>query len=295
MNQPLVIEEVPVPVPEGRQLLVRVKAASLCHSDLMLIDGGLPDAFPLIIGHEAVSIVEKLGPEAETYGIRPGDLIGAPLWENSCLECYDCRSHGSQFCAKLTCKGVNTPGYFSEYTLVDAASAVVIDVSGARTNVNATHLSPLFCAGSTVWDALERAKPTASDSFAVIGAGGLGTIAVQYLKTMGIKVIALDIRDEQLQALQDLQIVNGILNINKLSNEELVAKVLALNDGQPVDHVLVTSGVVPAYLSAFPILKPEGQVIAVGLPSEPIPMHATFITHRCTKWVVRPVAVPQRC
>ncbi|KAF5024620.1 hypothetical protein F66182_3383 [Fusarium sp. NRRL 66182] len=281
-NQPLVFEEVPVPVPKGRQLLVRVKAASLCQSDLSIVSGALgTDAMPCIIGHEAVSVVEQLGPEAASFGINIGDTVGVTAWGDMCLTCYDCVNHGHQFCSKMSMKGMTSSGYFSEYSIVDPANAIVINRAGSSTNIPTAQLSPVFCAGLTVWDALERAKPSASDTVAIIGAGGLGALAAQYASAMGVKVIALDVKDEQLKTLKDSNTADATLNTRGLSEDQLVAKIQDLNRGRPVDTVIVTSGAVAAYLSGLSILKPEGKLIAVGLPHDPVPVAAGMLTMRC--------------
>ncbi|CBF90199.1 hypothetical protein AN0100.2 [Aspergillus nidulans FGSC A4] len=144
-GQPIVIEQVPVPVPQGREVLARVQAVSLCHSDITITSGGLgPIQVPFIVGHEAVSVVEALGPDSAKWASR----------------------------------------YFAEYTLVDAASAVVIpkDVIASPAS-----LAPLFCAGLTVWNASKRARLQVTDVVAIVGAGGLGQIACQYAHAMGVR------------------------------------------------------------------------------------------------------------
>ena len=173
-----------MPVPQGREVLVRVQAVSLCHSDITITSGGLgPVPVPFIVGHEAVSVVEALGPDAARYGLQVGDQVGAPLWHGMCLQCIDCRERDPVFCPTKMVKDLTAPGYFAEYTLVDAASAVVIpkDVTASPAS-----LAPLFCAGLTVWDALKRARLQVTDVVAIVGAGGLGQIACQHAHAIGI-------------------------------------------------------------------------------------------------------------
>ena len=100
---------------------------------------------PQIIGHEAISVVEQVGPDAEPYGFA----VGAPLWHDILLRCDDCRAAGPESCPTMTIKGVTAPGYFAEYTLVDAASAVGVKRVGSNDS-DCSYLAPLFCAGVTV-------------------------------------------------------------------------------------------------------------------------------------------------
>ncbi|KAH0835369.1 hypothetical protein AYO21_01584 [Fonsecaea monophora] len=287
-DQPISIDTVPVPTPVGREMLCRVKSASLCHSDISIISGafGGPGLFPQIIGHEAVAVVEELGPDAAKWGegFQVGDLVGAPLWHNMCLECTDCRKAGPQFCSKMQVKGMSCPGYFSEYTCVDAASAVVVSrgasSSPSQLPLSPRRLAPLFCAGITVWDALEQAHLRMGETVAVVGAGGLGQLAVQYAAALGARVIALDVRDAQLETVKGEYGAQSVINTSGLAPEALSQRVLDANNGELVDVAIVTSGVVPAYNTALAIVRSYGRVIAVGLPHSEIPISAQLLTAR---------------
>lgn len=230
-------------------------------------------------------MVEKLGPDASTFGVGVGDLIGTPCWEDACFQCFGCKTAGEQFCSSLKMKGISSPGFFQEYTLVDAAEAVMLAKAGTDPPVPAAQLAPLFCAGITVWDALERASLKASDTVAIIGVGGLGQIATRYAHAMGVKVLALDVKDEQLQTVQDAGLAHGVLNTAGLSKEDLVKNVIALNDGKTVDVVLITSGVTPAYLNGLAITRPGGKLLAIGVMHEPIPVSIPLIVDRCIRLV----------
>ncbi|PKS08732.1 hypothetical protein jhhlp_004785 [Lomentospora prolificans] len=281
-GKPLVVEEIPVPEPTGRFILVKVKAASLCHSDLGIIDGTFGSLMmPLVVGHEAISIVEKLGPDAGGYGINVGDTVGASLWHDSCLNCVDCKTAGAEFCKKMQIKGMTSPGCFSEYTLVDPVATVVVRKAEDKSDAPISDLSPLFCAGITVWDAIERAKVRPGDSVAILGVGGLGQMAARYATELGAKVFVLDVRDEQLNAAKSDGIADETINIKMLSPQELEDKVMELNGGVLLDTAIVTTGVVPAYLSAMGIVRVAGHIIAVGLPHESIPLNSNVIAQRC--------------
>ncbi|KAL4861468.1 hypothetical protein BDV12DRAFT_208004 [Aspergillus spectabilis] len=280
-GKPLVIEEVPVPSTKGREVLVRVQSASLCHSDVSIVAGALGTGFfPQIIGHEAVSVVVKLGTDASRFGLKVGDLIGAPLWHDMCLDCFSCQDSGPQFCGQMQVKGLTAPGYFAEYTLVDAASAVVIP---AGLDIPTPSLAPLFCAGVTVWDALTRARLQPGESVAIVGVGGLGELAAKYATALGAKVIALDTRDGQLEAIQAGGYADKVFNTTSVQAEEVGSHVAALNGGRGLDIAIVTSGAVPAYQTALSILKAEGRLVAVGLPHGPLPLVLPLVTGQATQ------------
>lgn len=280
---PLVIEEIPIPEPSGREIRVRVKAASLCHSDLSIITGEGPaevrNIFPVILGHEAVSVVDKLGPEAAPYGFREGDLVGASLWHNMCLNCNECKTAGPDFCPTRESLGITRPGNFAEYTLIDPASALLISRPGVDPSVEIpppAALSPLFCAGITVWDGLERAHIRPGETVAVVGAGGLGELAVRYVQALGAKVLALDVRDDQLQACKEY--ADGVINTYSLSPVALKEKIAQMSGRGTVDVALVTAGAAAAYEAGLSILKPEGKLIAAGIPLEILPLPILQVT-----------------
>ncbi|SPN96485.1 uncharacterized protein DNG_00013 [Cephalotrichum gorgonifer] len=259
-NKPLVIQDLPIPKPQGRQVLVRVQAASLCHSDLATITGAL-GPLPVIIGHEAVSVIQELGPDAGKYDLHVGDTIGSGLWQDSCLECVDCKTAGPQFCKKMNLLGITTAGYFAEYALVDAATAVVVKRAGEDGPRSLPALAPVFCAGITVWDALERSE------------------------LLGAKVIALDVRNEQLIAAQNDGSADEIINTRSLSPEGLARKVQEINGGLLVDKAIVTSGAPQAYQTAIGIVKPIGSIVAVGLPAAPVPLPVGAFAIGCLKLI----------
>lgn len=183
---------------------------------------------PLILGHEAVSVVDKVGPEATPYGFREGDVVGASLWHNMCLTCNECKTAGPDFCPTRKFVGITRPGNFAEYTLIDPASAVLISRPGDDADPGVeipppAALTPLFCAGITIWDGLERAHIRPVETVAVVGAGGLGELAIRYVQALGGKVLALDVRDEQLQACKDY--ADEIINTRSLSPDALKEKI----------------------------------------------------------------------
>lgn len=193
-----------------------------------------------------------------------------------CLSCEDCKTAGPDFCPNKGIVGVTRPGSFAEYTLVDPESAVLIARTGDDGGYGAeiiprpAAISPLSCAGITAWDAVERAHLHPGETVAVVGAGGLGELAIRYAHALGGHVLALDVRDEQLQACKDS--TDAIINTHTLSPDALEDRIHQSTGRRSVDVAIVTAGTVPAYQTAFNILKPMGRLIVVGLPTEPLPL-----------------------
>lgn len=245
-------------------------------------------AYPQTIGHEAVVQVERLGSSVKDlgYDFQPGDIIGAVSWHGMCLTCQTCKTAGPQFCPQAQFKGFQIPGYFAEWSCVDAASAVLISRGNDLPREKIVSLSPMFCAGVTVWDALLKAQEgskTLTQTVAVVGAGGLGALACKWGAALGMRIIALDVKDEQLAAVHGPTMAEEIINITKFGPMELIGEVMKLNHGMSLDAAIVASASVAAYQTGMSILKPTGTLVAVGQPREPIPLIGALLTHTSIK------------
>lgn len=212
-----------------------------------------------------------------------GDTIGAGIWQDMCLSCVDCTTSGPEFCTKMRMLGTHRAGYFAEYTLIDADTAVVVRRAGDVSAESLSDLAPTFCAGITVWDALERAEPKMGETIAIVGLGGLGATAAQYAQQLGVRVIALDVRDEQLLAAKKEGTADEVINTTGLSLLDVQRKVAEVNGGRLVNKVIVTSGAVPAYETGIGIVKAEGLIVAVGLAFTPVPVNIPMLVTRCAK------------
>ncbi|OGE55062.1 hypothetical protein PENARI_c005G00862 [Penicillium arizonense] len=277
----IIVEDVDVPKPGSREVLIKLAAASLCSTDLSVMDGMFgPKCLPVILGHEAVGVVAELGPESESYGLKVGQLVGAPPYTGMCLECHNCKKFGPDHCSAKKVKGINAPGYFSEYSLIDAASAVIVADDATRVD-DVGRISPIFCAGVTVWDALERAQIEPGQSLAILGLGGLGQLCARYATALGAKVFALDIQDAQLNEVRNT--VHEVINMKDLSPAEVDAKMKQVNNERGAEVAIVTAGSSMAYQMALSILEPLGRIVVVGLPKEPLSISAGQMSANCTK------------
>jgi propanol-preferring alcohol dehydrogenase len=258
---PLAIEEVERPAPEPEEVVIKVEACGVCHSDLHVADGDWP-AFakivkkPLIPGHEVVGrVVEKGGLVRD---LEIGDRVGLGWIHWTCGACELCRGGNENLCPSQKITGVTVDGGYAEFVKAPASHALRVPDGLAPTGV-----APLFCAGVTVYRALRKSKLAANQRVAVFGIGGLGHLAVQIARRLGAEVIAVDISDEKLELAKSL----GASGAVKATVKDAVRQLR----GQGGAHVaLVASASKAAYDMALATLRPTGTLLVVGLPAENI-------------------------
>jgi alcohol dehydrogenase, propanol-preferring len=259
LKMPLAMEDIERPSPGENDVIVRVEASGVCHSDLHIIEGdwkqfGGITKLPLVPGHEVAGRVEETG--SAVRGLKPGDRVGVPWIHWSCGECDFCREGNENLCSKQKITGCTVDGGYAEYIKAPATHATRIPDA-----VSAVQAAPLFCAGVTVYRALKQARLASGQRLAVFGVGGLGHLAVQVGKHMGAEVTAVDLADDKLALAASL---GASRTLNAASAG--VAKELRRAGGMHV--VLVAAGSKAAYDAAFPCVRPTGCLMVVGLPPE---------------------------
>lgn len=259
IKKPLVIGEVARPAPGDNEVLIKVEACGVCHSDLHIIEGdwkqfGGITKIPLIPGHEIAGRVAEVG--AAVRDLKPGDRVGVPWIHWSCGECEFCRAGHENLCSKQKITGCTVDGGYAEYIKAPASHATRIPEG-----ISAAEAAPLFCAGVTVYRAIKQAHLARGERLAVFGVGGLGHLAVQIGKEMGLEVTAVDVADDKLALANSL---GAARTLNAASTN--VARELRRAGG--MHAVLVTSGSKAAYDAAFPCVRPLGKLLVVGLPPE---------------------------
>src|SRR5205823_1015571 len=195
-KKPLALEDVPRPSIDASEVLIRVEVCGVCHSDLHIDEGYWPTfsgitKIPLILGHEIAGRVVEKGFAVQELQI--GDRVGVPWIHWTCGECEFCREGNENLCAKQQITGVTVDGGYAEF--VKAPSSHALKIPDGLTCVEA---APLFCAGVTVYRALQRAKIQPGQRLAVFGVGGLGHLAVQIGRSMDAIVTAVDVSEEKL-------------------------------------------------------------------------------------------------
>jgi alcohol dehydrogenase, propanol-preferring len=260
-KEPLSIEEIAQPTPGPDEVLIAVEACGVCHSDLHLADGDWPQLVPitkrpLILGHEIAGRVVEKGASVESLNL--GERVGVPWLHWSCGACEFCREGNENLCARQKITGVTVDGGYAEFLIAPATHAVKIP-----DGLSSEDAAPLFCAGVTVYRALQHASIKPGQRLAVFGVGGLGHLAVQIAKEMGADVTAVDVSDEKL-------VHAASLGASATMNAASINVVKELRRAGGVHAALVTSASKAAYDTAFKCVRPTGILLVVGLPSEPI-------------------------
>jgi propanol-preferring alcohol dehydrogenase len=237
------------------QILVRIEASGGCHTDLHAAEGDWPvrPTPPFIPGHEGVGTVAAVG--AGVAAVKEGDRVGVPWLHTACGHCRHCHAGWETLCdlQKNTVYSVN--GGFAEYVLADPNY-----VGHLPDGLAWETAAPILCAGVTVYKGLKETDTKPGDTVVISGIGGLGHIAVQYAKAMGLDVIAVDISDEKLALARKM----GATAVINAKTSDPVAEVKALCGG--AQGVLVTAVSPPAFTQALGMLAKRGTMSLVGLP-----------------------------
>ena len=190
---PLVVGEWPMPEPGPGEILVRTEACGVCHTDLHATRGDWPlkPKLPFIPGHEGIGRVVALG--SGTKGVKEGDRVGVPWLFSACGHCEHCLAAWETVCDKAEFGGYTRNGGFADYIVADAAYVAHIPAG-----LTAQAAAPLICAGVTSYKGLKETRARPGEWLVVSGIGGLGHLAVQYAKAMGLLVCAVDVDDDKL-------------------------------------------------------------------------------------------------
>ena len=255
-GRPLSIRTVPVPRPGPNEVLVRVVACGVCHTDLHAAEGDWPvkPHPPFIPGHEIAGVVHELG--SEVRHLRVGDRVGVAWLHDSCQRCVYCETGWETLCEHQHNTGYSCDGGFAEYVLAHADfTARLPDALGFA------EAAPILCAGVTTYKGLKETEARPGQWVAISGIGGLGHVAIQYAKAMGLHVAALDIAPEKLalatKAGADLAV--------DARDAAATARILEATGGG-AHGVLVTAVSPPAFAAALGIVRRKGTVALVGLP-----------------------------
>lgn len=272
-NEPYEVADVDVPSDLlDHDILVQIKAAGYCHTDLQVLQGVYESAGakPGLIGsHEPAGIVAKAGPKAGEAGIKVGDRVGSINTYGFCNKCNACKQ-GQQLCEKLPgMLGLTINGGFAQYMKADARV-----VSKVPESIPWDQAAPLFCAGATVYGALLAAAPKPGQWVAMVGIGGLGHLGIQYAKALGYKVVAIDNRQEAIDLANaapdkfkpDQSYVIDSDKASKKISETLMGSFYDTNPG--VDRVIINAEAPTLVKFSQQFTRKGGVIVDVGLPSD---------------------------
>lgn len=255
LGTPLAIDTLPIPAPGPGEILIRVTACGVCHSDLHAIDGDWTPGpvLPLIPGHEVTGTVAALGDGVD--GFAPGERVGVPWMFSACGTCEFCLAGMETICKKGEATGYTKPGGYAEYMVAPAAF-----VGRLSAGVDMYEMAPILCAGVTTYRGLKRTGTRPGQWMAIVGIGGLGHIAVQYARAMGMRVAAVDVAPEKLKLAASL---GAELTVDARESDPVA--VLQEKIGG-VHGAIVTAVATRAFEQAILMLRPAGTVAYIGLP-----------------------------
>jgi len=259
----LQMDTVAVPATGPTDVLVRVKTASICGTDLHIYgwdrwsQGRIKP--PLTLGHEFCGVVKRVGDEVRA--IKPGDFVSAEMHVN-CGHCHQCRLGQAHICKNLRIIGIDQDGAFAEFVKIPASNIWKLDA--AIPEHYGAILDPLGNAVHTV-----LAGPIAGQTVLVTGCGPIGLMSIAVAKACGSSTVFATETNEQRRAMAKKMGADVVLNPAK---EDAVGKILAETNGTGVDALLEMSGNPTAIQQGFKALRAGGRASLLGIPTETVPL-----------------------
>lgn len=260
-GKPLSIEEVSIPKPGPGEVLVKVVASGVCHTDLHAAEGDWPvkPTPPFTPGHEGAGIVAGVG--AGVTGLKEGDPVGIAWLHDACGVCEYCTSGWETLCKSQRNSGYSVDGSFAEYAIGAAAY-----VGRLPDRADCAQIAPILCAGVTTYKGIKETEARAGEWIAISGIGGLGHVAIQYAKAMGLHVAALDVTEGKLALARSLG-----ADVTVDAKAPGAAERIVRETGGGAHGVLVTAVSPPAFAQALHMVRRKGTVSLVGLPPGDFP------------------------
>ena len=270
-GKPLVLKEVDIPDVGPGQILVKTEGCGVCHTDLHAAKGDWPvkPNLPFIPGHEAIGIVVAAG--AGVTIVKEGDRVGVPWLYSACGHCEYCLAAWETVCPDAQFGGYTRNGGFAEYILADPD--YVAHIPAGLSSVEA---APLICAGITTYKGIKQTEAKPGEWIAISGVGGLGHLAVQYAKAMGLLVCAVDIDDGKLAHAKAL---GADLTLNVKTPD--YASVLKKETGGGTHGVLITAPSLIAFKQGIGMTRKRGTCVLVGLPPGEFPIPLFEVVANC--------------
>lgn len=261
-TQPLELREVEKPQVSDGKIIVKIEACGVCHTDLHAARGDWPvkPEPPFIPGHEGVGVVAEVG--RGVTSVKEGDRVGVPWLHHACGHCNACVTGWETLCrVDPQYTGYTVNGGFAEYVEADPTY-----VGHLPDKLDFAPAAPILCAGVTVYKGLKECDLRPGQSVVISGIGGLGHLAVQYARAMGLHVIAVDVAADKLTLAQKL----GADTTINAAEQDPVAEVERLGGAE---GVLVTAVSNSAFAQGVGMLAPGGTMSIVGLPPGDFPLN----------------------
>ncbi|GAA5949470.1 hypothetical protein JCM3765_002672 [Sporobolomyces pararoseus] len=281
------LEAVPLPELAEDEVLIKMEAAGICHSDIQAHspedpDTDIPPIRPLQGGHEGVGRIVKLGNRVE--GRKIGERVGLAFIASNCGHCEACSKGGLTLCPEASYRGFTVHGTFGEYTVSKAAHAIPVPES-----IPAVQACPILCAGVTVMKAIKLLTPSAGEWIAIPGAGGgLGNLAVQYAKCFGLRVIGIDSTAKE----KTVRASGAEHFVDFTKTQNVVEEVIKLSGGG-VHHSVICVAHSGGYTDALKYARVFGKIAAVGLTK--FSTHSALLIEKQLTLVGTHVGTPSDC
>ena len=259
----LKIDEVSMPQIGPKDVLVKVKAAGICHTDLGIVDGHVPmGKLPMILGHEVAGEIVKIGEEVSK------DLMGKRVCVSYgivCGSCPQCKVGNDTLCDKWQTMGRTVNGGFAEYMAAPSENAILLP-----DNVGYEEASIIPCSVSTAYHTVKRANIDLGQKVAIFGIGGLGLNAVQFANLVGAEVIAVDVADKKLEMARSF----GASYYVNAKREDVAKSIKGLTDNLGADISLEFVGSPVTYQNCIDSVKRGGRVVVAGYHPEPLKVNS---------------------
>jgi propanol-preferring alcohol dehydrogenase len=269
-GKPLEFQNIPIPPIGEKDILVRVRAAGICHSDAHYRAGrSSMGRIPITLGHEIAGEVEWIGSQVTT--LRAGDRV-ALHYNISCGDCYYCSTGNEQFCTTVRMLGHHVDGGYAEYVSVPVRNAIPLPEE-----ISFEEGATLMCASATALHALRKGRVRAGETVAVFGVGGLGLSAVQLAKAMGaVEVYAVDIQPDKLELASEYDAIPV-----DAARCDAVEEIRRLTRGRGVDVALEMIGLQKTMKQTVEALGVMGRAVIVGIGRTPLEVdpYVTLIGH----------------
>jgi len=268
---PLVLREWDVPSPGEGQILVKTEACGVCHTDLHAARGDWPvkPTLPFIPGHEAIGLVASVGSGVTV--VKEGDRVGVPWLYSACGRCEYCLTGWETVCPQAQFGGYSKNGGFADYLLADPNY-----VAHVPSGLAAEDAAPIICAGITTYKGIKQTAAKPGEWIAISGIGGLGHVAIQYAKAMGLHVCAIDIDDGKLAHAERLG-ADVLINA-KVSDPAVAVK---KETGGGAHGVLITAPSLTAFEQGVGMTRRRGTCVLVGLPPGEFPVPLFDVVATC--------------
>jgi len=255
LGSPLVVKDVPLPIPKAGEVLVRIETSGLCHTDVHAAHGDWPvkPTPPFVPGHEGIGYIEQLG--AGVTERQVGQRVALAWLGYACGECRYCIGGWETLCESQRNTGYSVDGAFAEYVVAPAGFAVPVPDA-----VSSTDAAPLTCAGVTTYKAVKVAGVRPAETVAVFGFGGLGHLALQYARIAGAFTIAVDVKPAKLELAREL----GADHVVNAVDEDPAEAIQRLGGA---DVAIALAATPESFEQAFRSLRRGGRLVCVALPA----------------------------